>query len=285
MVHSIKGNAGFFKLVTIKNFSRVLENTLDDLRNGKVCIKEDLQRAVVDGLDILDGMLQRVLDGDATDELADQESELLAQVGRLAKECRVEVGEDELPLDAAESLADETEKAQLPQSSDWGRRVRAMISNGSAKPAEQSSSQKQGTGRPASNFERASFRAAGEYVTERVAGLLELFLATERDQFTQELGAAFLERAAQFETTGGESNRTGCERRRSRRAFTHPLRPPRSPTKRRFSLCFMRVFQRSIKSRTSRAGASDWTSSAQRFAIWVATFTCTRESARGPPSR
>jgi two-component system chemotaxis sensor kinase CheA len=79
-IHSIKGNAGFFGLDTVKAFAHTLENTLGDIRHERLVLTEPLQRALVEGIDLLDEMLHRIQENEATNDLADREEAILAAV-------------------------------------------------------------------------------------------------------------------------------------------------------------------------------------------------------------
>ena len=195
-VHTIKGNAGFFGLIGLNKFAHALENTLDDVRNGEVALNEQLQQALVEGFDALAASLESASDGDLRDDIDEDEAALLVQVAELANQCRCEQSPEVRLLQQIRDLAEEIEKADLPQSMDWGRRLLSFVSEQDEDEVEPSAETPLVA--PASSFVGIACRAAGEDVSSRVADLLELFLHTERGEYEKSIGKAFLDSAEQF---------------------------------------------------------------------------------------
>lgn len=189
-VHSIKGNAGFFGLLALKKFAHSLENTLDEIRNGRVEMKEDLQPLIVEGFDILDGMLQRVLEGNAAAELEPQERDLLDRVAKLADQCRLDDSLEEQLLREAVSLAEEIEKAGLSESEGWAQRVRDLIpTTTDAADDEEEATEESFTPDCLAN-ERLFHK--GEDVTDRLANLFRFFIEHAKGRYTNDVGDQFL---------------------------------------------------------------------------------------------
>ncbi len=122
-VHSIKGCAGFLNLLAIKTFAHALENTLDEIRQQRLELTSDLQRALVLGFDLLSEMLNAALAGEVADELGAREQELLDRVATLSAGAIVpHPTPEESLLASVLSLADEM--ATTPGLSPWVERLR-----------------------------------------------------------------------------------------------------------------------------------------------------------------
>lgn len=122
-VHSIKGCAGFLNLLAIKAFAHSLENTLDEIRQRRLDLTSDLQRALVLGFDLLSEMLNAALAGELADELGPREQELLDRVAALAAQGGVTAqSPEERLLATVLSLADEM--AAQPELHSWAERLR-----------------------------------------------------------------------------------------------------------------------------------------------------------------
>lgn len=92
-VHSIKGSSSFFNLNHVRTFAHKLENLLDDLRKGKRSITRDVIDLLLKGKDSLADMFTKLLAGDMSDELLDEDQVILSAVERL-------LGEPEGPVEA-----------------------------------------------------------------------------------------------------------------------------------------------------------------------------------------
>jgi len=198
-IHSIKGNAGFFGLTAIKKFSHSLENTLDDIRNGRLSLTEDLERAFVDGFDFLDEMLQRVLEGAVDEELGPREAELLERVAKLAAECDSGSSEEERLLADALALAEEIHKSGYQQSAEWVRRIKLLVPSAETEadaPDEESGVAEQKIG-PA-HFIGVKITIDQKDATPWLDDLLKIFPAVENKEYNDEIGQAFLDAAEDF---------------------------------------------------------------------------------------
>lgn len=82
-VHSIKGNASFFGFEAIQSFSHALENTLDDIRESRAVLSDDLRRALVRAFDYLEEMIQGTIEGRLIAALQPLHIELLARIDGL----------------------------------------------------------------------------------------------------------------------------------------------------------------------------------------------------------
>lgn len=115
-VHSIKGNSAFFNLHNLKNFSHILENLLQEIRNGKRHPTAEIISALLRGIDLLRQMLARLSAGEMSTTLTDEEQTHLdkltnvsqsaeATVESLAQQVRVALaGITQVPTDLAEKF-------------------------------------------------------------------------------------------------------------------------------------------------------------------------------------
>lgn len=74
-VHGIKGNAGFFELTNLLRISHKLEDLLQDLRLGKLAITREVVDILIEGIDILTDVVNRVRDDPTATDLTEQEKE------------------------------------------------------------------------------------------------------------------------------------------------------------------------------------------------------------------
>ena len=128
-IHTVKGNAGFFGLSAIKQFAHSIENTLDSVREGGLLLSDDLARSLVAGFDILDAMLNEVLNGQISNELGDEQTNLLKQIEDLSAECAGDAAPEQRLIDEVLKLADEMERADSSHTDDWSARLRALVRN------------------------------------------------------------------------------------------------------------------------------------------------------------
>ncbi|HTN76900.1 MAG TPA: chemotaxis protein CheA, partial [Pirellulaceae bacterium] len=192
---SIKGNAGFFGLAAIKKFSHALENTLDEVRNGRLSLTEDLSRAFVEGFDVLDEMLSMVTDGEVPDELGPREQQLLRDVAEAASQAGGEVSDEERLLVEISALAAEIAAAQIPQASHWSRRLRDLLP---ATPGEAPS--------PATEALTPTMCAGLRFayqnhdLTARLQTVLKPFLAAENGLYERATAQAFVTQTRELAT-------------------------------------------------------------------------------------
>ncbi|HIK90571.1 MAG TPA: hypothetical protein EYG03_01065, partial [Planctomycetes bacterium] len=124
-VHSIKGNAGFFGLAGIKQFAHSLENTLDEVRGGTMVLDERLARSLIEGFDILDGLLNQALQGQVG-ELGSREQQLLKEIADLTASSEPPVADLDVLVKEVLALADEMADADSPDVEPWVERLRAL---------------------------------------------------------------------------------------------------------------------------------------------------------------
>lgn len=79
-VHGIKGNAGFFELTNLLRISHKLEDLLQDLRSGKSAVDREVVDILIEGIDILTDVVNRVRDDLTATELTDQEKEYIEKI-------------------------------------------------------------------------------------------------------------------------------------------------------------------------------------------------------------
>jgi len=208
-IHSTKGCAAFLGLEAINTFSHSLENNLEQLRNGKVTLGEELQEAFVEGFDLLDTMLHEAFDGKVAKELGPLQQKLLQQINEAASCCRVQQTAEELLLEEVRELADEMSKCGLSQATRWARRLRnsfdeyvacASVPDETASPTP--------AGPTPAKFVDVCCCCGEEDVTDRVAGLLQLFLAQQSGQYDDDVGKAFLQNAQTFAAWAVEAGQT-----------------------------------------------------------------------------
>lgn len=135
-VHSIKGNAGFFGLSAIKKFAHAVENTLDDIRNQKLTLNEELNRVLIEAFDKLNSLLQQVEAGTHQDELTDDEIQLLERIGELAAESSSGFSEEDRLLEELRELAEEMSAAGFPESLRWSEKIAQLVRCNSEEEAE-----------------------------------------------------------------------------------------------------------------------------------------------------
>ncbi len=66
-VHTIKGSAGFFGLTQLSSLTHVMENLLSQLRDGKLKITTNMLDALLNGIDILNSMIDDVNNSNEVD--------------------------------------------------------------------------------------------------------------------------------------------------------------------------------------------------------------------------
>jgi two-component system chemotaxis sensor kinase CheA len=206
-IHSIKGCAGFLGLGVVKQFSHSLENTLDDVRQHKTTLSEDLQRVLIDGFDLLEEMLNLALDGDTPSELDIRQTELLRQVVDLAKLSRVAEGDEKSLGDELLKLADDLEMADFSGAVEMAEQVRRLAKGTRCRDGDESEEVDAAklhvvSGPTAEQFAAASLACnigdECQDVSGRVGPLLELFVAVDQDQYTTQTGQRFLDAAEPF---------------------------------------------------------------------------------------
>lgn len=195
-VHSIKGNAGFFGLLAIKKFSHALENTLDDARHNKTTLTPDLERALVDGIDILESMLNAVREGQAHEELDAAQEALLERV----KHCVSNLGgETEESLAAAVlAIAEEMAACGSSEVGVWAEGLLALVQSPKTGP-ESSTAANTPTANAAAGpkaitpalFAGQICQIGGRDVSSQVAGVAAFFAGVDQGAYQPAHGEAF----------------------------------------------------------------------------------------------
>ncbi|TWT39748.1 chemotaxis protein CheA [Blastopirellula retiformator] len=203
-VHSIKGNAGFFGLTAIKKFAHSLENALDEVRNQKTPLTEDLCRALIEGIDSLDQMLHAVENQTHSETLSEADLKLLEQVAVLSK-TKVEGGSEDSAADAllAELLemAEEMTAAGFPESLHWAERLRGLGQVSTPEAAEQAILS------PADMLAN-EFVIGGVEATMTVRRLIEMFIKAETEPFDDDRSTAFIEAMAELKLCARNGSET-----------------------------------------------------------------------------
>ncbi len=204
VVHSIKGNAGFFGFTAIKTFAHAVENALDDVRKQKVKLTAELARAFVESFDQLEGLVNGTLDGADTQQLDPTQQALLARVAELATESAPDTPESRIAAQLtqlAEAIA-ELDASDAPR---VAQRAEAMAEQcrqgrmGDPLDREPEGHAEAATASPnALSLATAEFRAGERDWTPLVRPTLEVFLAMSQGRFDAPLAQAFLAAADQL---------------------------------------------------------------------------------------
>ena len=194
-VHSIKGCAGFLGLGAIKTFSHSLENTMDEVRKGKVILNAELLRLLIDGFDVLDELLQCAADGESLSESRPHEAQLLKEIETVSLECHVEVDrEDMLWLEMAK-LADDLSPLNSTGTENWSERIKNLIKEFQPGGSEDGHDDDDGAAEAADplSFHGGTFVCGDEDVSVRVEQLIEPFFAMSHGEFDDAVGRVFLD--------------------------------------------------------------------------------------------
>ncbi|EAQ80285.1 chemotaxis protein CheA [Blastopirellula marina] len=186
-VHSIKGNAGFFSLTAIKKFAHSLENALDEVRNQRTPLTEELCRTLIEGIDSLDQLLHAVENQTHEETLSEADLKLLEQVAVLSKTkgADEDAAGDALIAELLE-MADEMSAAGFPESLHWADRIREL--GQLSAPAE---STKQ-VSTPAELLP-LEFTLGDVELTCSIRKLIELFIQSETESFDDDRSTALME--------------------------------------------------------------------------------------------
>ncbi len=199
-VHSIKGAAGFFGLLGIKNFSHRLENVLDQLRSGTLPPDPRLAELLVRGIDLLDDALQQAGDGQLRQEIDADEQALLEELESLTAELGA-AGDPQAKLaQTAETLQRVADKIrqwsvpEAPQVAEELQKLAESLAPPAARKTDPTQQQEQPAGKhSAEQLAQSSFATAqGVDLTASLRPLAEFFQKWEQGQYNDELGRAFL---------------------------------------------------------------------------------------------
>lgn len=188
-MHTIKGNAGFLNLPTIKQFAHTLEDILDEVRQGKIALTEQLCRALIDGMDLVGEMLSQIQQGVPDSDLGQKHVEVIDNIKQLCEENDGGSVEDTL-LAQLKLLAEEIRAAEIPQSTDWGDRLIGLTkSRSSANEPDDTALEEPKT---ATQLFKSSFSFQGEDITPQVHAVLSHCEAMEESVFDRDNSAEFL---------------------------------------------------------------------------------------------
>ncbi|MDA7977712.1 MAG: chemotaxis protein CheA [Pirellulales bacterium] len=201
-VHTIKGNAGFFGLIALKQFSHKLEDVFDEVRQGLIEMDDELYRCLVECLDMLGDMISDVAAGEIATALTDAQSELLERLESQAADARSGSPEAHILAELLK-LVEETAAASLPQGADWSGRLKTIAGWISPETAGTDDSQSEATAGSATStlpkdLAEAKFECHGVDITDHVRPLLSLFLALNAGTYDETVGQAFLDAADEF---------------------------------------------------------------------------------------
>ena len=202
-VHSIKGAAGFFGLLGIKNFSHRLENVLDQLRSGTLPPDPRLAELLIQGIDLLDDALQQAEGGELRQELSEAEQALLEELEKLTAELGGNDPQARLAQAAQKlrDLADRIAQWSVPDAPPTAEKLRQLAEelapSSNERPDDTQAAEEQA--RPkhsAEQLARSTFvTAQGADVTETLRPLAQFFHDWEQGQYTDEAGKTFLQQA------------------------------------------------------------------------------------------
>jgi len=125
-VHSIKGNAGFFGLSAIKKFAHTVENTLDDIRNKKLALSDDLNRAIIESFDQLELQLHAIEIEGIDGELPAEAVSLLERISQLSQ-AKGEGLSDDSVIAALSDLTQEMRDAGFPEAVRWAEQIQLAV--------------------------------------------------------------------------------------------------------------------------------------------------------------
>ena len=125
-VHTVKGNAGFFGIPTVKKFAHAIEDTLDEIRQGNVSLFPDLTRVLIQGFDLLTEMVTQLQSGNTEVQESNEQELLLSQIATLCEQSRQGMGEDRLKKEI-NLLAAEIRDSDAAQAGDWSKRLLRLI--------------------------------------------------------------------------------------------------------------------------------------------------------------
>jgi len=200
-VHSVKGCAAFLNLGAIQTFSHSLEDSLDQVRNEEVPLGDELEEALIQGLDLLDTMLREPLEGNVRGELLPREKRLLDQIHALSSSSLQSSVFREIA-----GLADVISRHDLPEAKGWAEHLRALaVDHAPQGPTDPNGAFEDSAEPTPSDFAGLRYCCGPEDVTARVVPVLELFLVGPSDREAQ---LAFVRHANAFAGWARQVGRT-----------------------------------------------------------------------------
>jgi len=200
-VHTVKGNAGFFGLNRVKEFAHSLEDAFDEMRQDHVVLNEELNRNLIQGIDILGEMVLQIQNGTQDDADADANAELLATIKLLCESSQVDSPEEKLLIDML-ALADEIAASELSQGTGWANKLRNLVNASTAEDeVKEEASEKSSS---VESLVGVGFEIDKIDISDQVEPLLALFVAVENKTYKREEGECFQHHLEHF-ATGFES--------------------------------------------------------------------------------
>ena len=193
-IHSMKGCAAFLELDAIRDFSHALENTLGAVRDGAISLKEDLERGIVDGFDLLDGMLRDVAAGHIDAELAPRQEQLLKRIRDIALTSPAKKAPDEVLCEELLTLAESASTGKKAEPEDWSNTVRVLVMDyisGKTASSEGESAEEPIGATPA-NFAESHCVCGDRDVSDLVTAIAKAFLAFEDGRHEEQTESALL---------------------------------------------------------------------------------------------
>ncbi|MBN8524336.1 MAG: chemotaxis protein CheA [Planctomycetes bacterium] len=187
-VHSLKGNAAFFGLLTIKRVAHEMETVLDHVRKGRLTADRPVIDALLAGLDLLVALVDRVRGGGSDEDPAAVEplsQRLSEQAGRATAQTASSDPEQDLRLiEAAIPAADAVARGALD-------RLRARLHLEAPKPPSPATERRVIAGRLAKLLEMARTTTLSDEDARQVMSELERL----RDKAPDEAGKAVAQEA------------------------------------------------------------------------------------------
>lgn len=187
-VHSLKGNAAFFGLLTIKRVAHEMETVLDHVRKGRLTADRPVIDVLLAGLDLLVALVGRVRSGESDEDPAAVEplsQRLGEQAGRAATQAASADPEQDLRLlEAAIPASDTTARAALD-------RLRARLHVEAPKPPGPATERRAIAGRLAKLLDQARTTTLSDEDARTVLAELERL----RDKAPDDAGRAIAQEA------------------------------------------------------------------------------------------
>ncbi len=213
-IHSMKGCAAFLDLDAIKSFAHSLENSLDEIRKGAVVLSEGLQQAIVEGFDVLEGLLQEAGNGNIIVVLDPQAGQLLERVKSLSQaSARKQRSGDEL-VECVLELAALMCEHESQEARTWGGRLQQLVGDFAGGKSSVAADLPGGAGINASALKPADIVGVrcfcgDEEITDRMAAFVELFTAHAAGNYDKTVGGNFIKNTNEFAEWAEKTGKNG----------------------------------------------------------------------------
>ncbi len=128
-VHSMKGCAAFMELSAIRHYAHSVENALDEIRNNRVSLVEELREALIAGFDQLESMLAAAAQGDVPDHVSEEQEVVLKRIADAAAANRIESSWENNLWNEITQMAEKIAKAHTPNAEAMATQLRSMAKN------------------------------------------------------------------------------------------------------------------------------------------------------------